>query len=144
MPVAATVASEVGVEVGTMFVCSWGYDQTNVDFYKVVGISPSGKSVKVQKWSEADSGAPSHFTHESVVPGDAPVMVADWSDVTPEMDFWERQQAVKMVPAPVETKRLQHYMSGGVPRVYFSVNSYSSAHVWDGKPEYQTASGFGH
>jgi hypothetical protein len=24
------------VEVGTIFVSSWGYDQTNIDFYKVL------------------------------------------------------------------------------------------------------------
>ena len=35
------------VTVGDIFVDEWGYDQTNVDFYKVVGITPSGKRVKI-------------------------------------------------------------------------------------------------
>jgi len=29
-------------------------------------------------------------------------------------------------------------------RVYFTVNSFSSASKWDGRPAYQTGSGFGH
>ena len=28
------------VKVGTIFKCSWGYDQTNVDFFKCVGFTP--------------------------------------------------------------------------------------------------------
>lgn len=37
------------VELGSIFVRSWGYDQTNVDYAKVVYISPSGKSAKLQR-----------------------------------------------------------------------------------------------
>ena len=28
------------VKVGDIFSCSWGYDQTNIDFYKCVGFTP--------------------------------------------------------------------------------------------------------
>lgn len=34
------------VKVGDLFAYSWGYDQTNVDFYEVVAVLP--KSVKVR------------------------------------------------------------------------------------------------
>lgn len=34
------------VKVGDIFYCSWGYDQTNIDYVKVVKINPSGKGVK--------------------------------------------------------------------------------------------------
>lgn len=133
-----------GVKVGDFFVCSWGYDQTNVDFYKVVGMTPSGKSVKVQKWTQSADPEQSGGPHDYVSPGGSPVMVADHSAVTPEMDFWERQEAVKRVPAPVETKRLQSYGEGENRRFYFTVNSYSSASKWDGRPQYQTGYGYGH
>jgi hypothetical protein len=33
------------ITVGDVFVSKWGYDQTNVDFYEVVGVTASGKSV---------------------------------------------------------------------------------------------------
>lgn len=34
------------LKVGDVFYTSWGYDQTNIDFIKVVKISPTGKTVK--------------------------------------------------------------------------------------------------
>lgn len=35
-----------GVEVGQVFVASWGYEQTNIDFYQVVGVT--AKSIKLR------------------------------------------------------------------------------------------------
>ena len=37
------------ISVGDFFASSWGYDQTNIDFYKVVGLTPKG--VRLQHWS---------------------------------------------------------------------------------------------
>lgn len=34
------------VKVNDIFYASWGYEQTNIDFVKVIGISASGKTVK--------------------------------------------------------------------------------------------------
>lgn len=36
------------VKVGDIFYDSWGYDQTNIDWYQVVELTKSGKSVKVR------------------------------------------------------------------------------------------------
>jgi hypothetical protein len=44
-----SLAEEFGIKPGTVFSNSWGYDQTNVDFYEVVSVSASGKSVKIRK-----------------------------------------------------------------------------------------------
>ena len=35
-------------EIGTILHASWGYDQTNCDFYEVVGFTPSKKSVRLR------------------------------------------------------------------------------------------------
>lgn len=35
------------VKVGDLFYSSWGYDQTNVEFFKIVEISKTGKTCKV-------------------------------------------------------------------------------------------------
>jgi len=35
-------------KVGDIFYNSWGYDQTNIDWYQVVQVSPTGKTVKVR------------------------------------------------------------------------------------------------
>lgn len=130
------------VKVGDFFCSSWGYDQTNIDFYKVVGLTPSGKSVRVQKWtSKLAPGTASGGPQEYVVPGDSPATYTDWSEVTPEMDYWEREEHKVTREVPVETKRLK---VGGYRAASFTVNSYSGAYLWDGKPEYQTGSGWGH
>lgn len=44
-----TQTQQATVKVGSFFVASWGYDQTNVYWYQVKEITKSGKSVKVQR-----------------------------------------------------------------------------------------------
>lgn len=142
-------AEAPSVKVGDFFVDSWGYDQTNVDFYRVVGMTPSGKSVRVQKWSMADTSEGG--IHDSVVATEegGPVMVPAMKEGFSEedywaADFWEKQEMTEKVPSPVETKRLQSYGSGASTRYYFRTSSFSSASQWDGRPKYQTGHGYGH
>lgn len=113
-----TLAEKLGVNDGDFFYSSWGYDQTNVDFYRVLEVTKSGKSVKVQHWTSKNVGS---GMHDSVVPGDGPVT-----------DH-------KGVAAPVETKRLKD-----VGRAAFHINSYSNGYHWDGTPKHQTGFGGGH
>jgi len=37
------------VKIGDVFYTSWGYDQTNVEFFQVVGFTPSKKSVRLKE-----------------------------------------------------------------------------------------------
>ena len=37
------------VKVGDIFYNSWGYDQTNIDWYQVVSVSPTGKTCKIRE-----------------------------------------------------------------------------------------------
>jgi len=32
------------VNIGDIFECSWGYDQTNIDYYQVVAVSKTGRA----------------------------------------------------------------------------------------------------
>lgn len=129
---------EVGVQVGDFFVSSWGYDQTNIDFYKVVGVTPKG--VKIQKWTAACVESESSGYTDALVPGDGPVMERDTSAVTPEMDYWDAKEATVLVPAKVQTKRI----GGSVTYPSIKVRSFAWAHKWTGGAEHQTAMGFGH
>lgn len=97
---------------GDILYASWGYDQTNVDFYQVKEVI--GKSVVIQ--------------------GIQSKIVA------------ERQQSNQVVPVPnafhgQPMKKIPGG-SGGSPSV--KLTSYSSARLWDGKPLWETASGWGH
>ena len=42
------------IQVGSIFRCSWGYDQTNVDFYQVTKLNPA--SVVVREISKTTVG----------------------------------------------------------------------------------------
>lgn len=42
------------VNIGDFFYTSWGYDQTQVDFYRVESFTPSGKSVRVKPCGKRD------------------------------------------------------------------------------------------
>lgn len=129
--------AEAGVQVGDFFESSWGYDQTNIDFYKIVGLTPKG--VKVQKWSSACVGGSG--THDSVVPGEGPATYIDWEAVDPTADHWTQQEQKKTLPAPVRTKRLLDSGWGGVS---IKVRSFAWASKWDGQPASETNSYFGH
>lgn len=104
------------VKVGDIYYSSWGYDQTNVDFYMVVGKTP--KTVKVVKIPTAStniSDLKSGTTY--VVPAEINV-----SDVNAD---------------DVMVKRINK--DGG-----FRVASYANAYKWNGQPQYETAMGWGH
>ena len=104
---------DLGIQVGDIFYSSWGYDQTNVDFYQVVGLT--GASVKVRQVAQ-------RTVRSGGAGGDSVVAVPDH------------------FVGEVMTKRIQSYSD----RPSFNLNSYSDAYLWDGTPQYQTASGFGH
>lgn len=55
------------VELGDIFERSWGYDQTNVDFYKVIEITKTGKSAKVIKIGQKIFKE-NEFMSETVIP----------------------------------------------------------------------------
>ena len=44
-------------KIGDILDYEWGYDQTNVEFFQVVGITASGKSVKIRKIKQTCIGA---------------------------------------------------------------------------------------
>ena len=109
---------DLGVQVGDIFYSSWGYDQTNVDFYEVTGLT--GASVRVRPIAatiESSSGTGQDYLMP--VPGS--------------------------YKGPEFTKRIQGTPGGERSnQPYFRLDSSSGAWLWDGKPKYQTSYGWGH
>jgi hypothetical protein len=105
---------DLGVKVGDIFYSSWGYDQTNVEFYEVVRLT--GASVVVREVAQQVERSSPPQDYVVPVPGDY---------IGPEM-----------------TKRIQN--GGPDGKHYFTVNSSASAWLWDGRPKYQTSFGWGH
>jgi len=62
------MSQQISVKVNDIFYGSWGYEQTNIDFVKVIEISKTGKTVKAvsigQKMIEGSQG----FMSEKVAP----------------------------------------------------------------------------
>ncbi len=112
------------VQLGDFFRESWGYDQTNVDFYQVVRISASGKTVWLRRVRSAQV--------EDMGSGGTRVAPAP-------NDFYEtgcnssRDGTLK--------RTLKTGWQGGW---IVNMTSYSIASLWDCKPAYETASGWGH
>jgi hypothetical protein len=97
------------LKVGDILSSSWGYEQTNLDFYEVIQVKE--KSVVICEIGSRSVETKQNLDYIVPVPG-------------------------KCYGKPM-TKRVGE---GG----YIRLTSYSSAHLWDGKPEYSTASGWGH
>lgn len=54
-----------GLQVGDILVSSWGYDQTNIDFYQVVAVY--GKAIGIREIGKRNLGSDGHGS-DSVVP----------------------------------------------------------------------------
>lgn len=121
--------------VGSFFATSWGYDQTNVEFYKVVGHTASGKSLRLQRWTAKRApgrdGGPSA---EYLIPGDEPA-------TTPFRDLAALVAGRQAHPVFVHRARL-HYGRDG--HVTTSIDGHYAGLHRDGEAHYATASGWGH
>ena len=52
----ATADTKITVKIGDVFKSSWGYDQTNVDFYQVTGLTSKGVKVRSIGGNETTTG----------------------------------------------------------------------------------------
>lgn len=95
------------IKPGDIYYTSWGYDQTNVDFYEVIAVAEKSISVREVAQRTTDSDPP----------------------------------ADRVVPVP---GKFVGPILKKVPNANgFSVENHY-ARKWDGKPAYQTTSGWGH
>jgi hypothetical protein len=108
-------------QVGDILVSSWGYDQTNIDFYKVV--KTTDKSVWIQPIKQRVVEQ-THYLSETVVPVDEPAKTY----------VWDESGQRKEVEVSISRHKIHFYSD----TYYVKLTSYSSARPWGGKPEYQS------
>ena len=104
------------IKEGDIFYSSWGYEQTNIDFYKVV------KKV-----------------------GKASVMLCALENKIVQEESNQYQDAVVpyLVNSGRQWKsRVKYYKNDDHPML--TITSYRNAHPWDGKPLLQTNPYYGH
>jgi len=116
-------ATKQVVKVGDIFYASWGYEQTNVQFYKVVRATE--KTVWVQELMQVVIEQTS-WASETVRAGLEPKQTWKGYDEETGQAIWEE--------APITRHRIQ--WSGDY--VYIKMNSYKFANLWDGKDKLAT------
>lgn len=119
----------MSISVGDHFVVSWGYDQTNVNFYEVVGVTPSGKSVRILPVGSVTAVDEGPYTHVEPCPGafrDRDVL------------GWGNERGELM---PLTRKLLPGY--NGRPRIKIG-RDHSASMVEPGQTFYATGYGYGH
>lgn len=111
-------SERVGVcpwKIGQILECSWGYDQTNIDYYEVIAVR--GKLVDIQAISTTIIDARGPYG-DTVIP-------------------------TKLGRGKIHKgKRPQTHDSGKT--WHLRMTSYSCAYPWDGRMRYQTDPSFGH
>lgn len=117
------VKNKAGVKIGDIFYASWGYDQTNVDWYQVVDVTASGCYI-------LPIGA-RRVGYDTVMPikndfGDRDVLL-DANNKLSKKGVFKRTQ-----------------VSGYDGEVYLRLSSFAFARPWNGKPKYETPIGMGH
>jgi hypothetical protein len=104
---AEAAAYQHAVQVGHIFVMSWGYEQTNVNFYQVTRLI-GRRTVAVRPIRSIDA-TPSNYGGSSMS-----------GKVLPHRDDFSGEEIVKKV---WQGNRIK-------------MTSYSSAYIWDGLPRY--------
>lgn len=113
---------KVTPKVGDILYSSWGYDQTNIDFYKVVKVS--GFSVWIQELGKKIVEI-TGWAHERVVPTD--------SSTYETRNFETNETETRTYP--ISRHKIQYPTWQTEKEYYVKLNSFSSASPWDGKPK---------
>ena len=116
-PKSKTQKNKFGVQVGDIFSASWGYDQTNVDFFQVIKLvgncSVRVREVRPQLIDEVPTcGMAADKTYKltrDILPAVRGVFIKD--DVNGDL------------------KRLRSYAADGVSNPVFSISKFADAHL---------------
>ena len=111
-------SNKFGVKVGDIFESSWGYDQTNINFFQVIALAGT-QSVRVREVylpmikSEATCSMAADETfqvvHEILPACDSSVFINDQENG--------------------DLKRLKSYMADGISEPQFALSSFADAHL---------------
>jgi hypothetical protein len=114
-------------KVGDFMYSSWGYDQTNIEFYKVVRVSDA--SVWLQEY-ESKIVEQTGWASETVIAGDSPKTYWGW-----ECDEDGNSHRSVKKTAGVFRKK---WHGDGYFNYVVSMNSFANAYKWDGKAKHAT------
>lgn len=115
--------------VGDILHHSWGYDQTNCDFYQVVEVKKA--SVVLRKIGATRVPGSEGFMCETLMPEKDAFILEGHHAL---MKYSER-----ITPEnPTITKRVSFYVQNDDSLKYYISTPYGLLDLWDGKPEYSS------
>jgi hypothetical protein len=122
IPIATVVEAEKQeVKVGDIFYTSWGYDQTNVEFYKVVRatkssvwIQQTGQTREYSEWGNGD-----YWTTKST------------GEIGSRQVYNSETGEYEVKYPPITMHRIQYSYGKPAIRINYSVNGW----FWDGEPK---------
>lgn len=115
--------NKFGVKVGDLFECSWGYEQTNVDFFQVVELvgTSSVRVVEVVPKCIGDNTYSHGMAADRTYKNDGemlqPIERSSWIDDQKKGDL----------------KRLKSYAADGISNPQFTVSNYANAYLVTGE-----------
>lgn len=118
--------NKFGVKVGDLFYASWGYEQTNIDFFQVIALVGE-RSVRVR-------GVCLPVANESAVSSmSRDVSFSTTRDILPPTRsvFIKDQEKGDL-------KRLKSYAADGVSNPQFYLDSFADAHLYKGQELYES------
>jgi len=98
------------LKVGDILYSIWGYEQTNVGFYKVINLTKTGKSVKLRRIGQIVTDTESPAMSEYVMPN------------------------INDVSGQITTHRIKEYNVKPI----IKLTTYEYAYLWDGKEKFQS------
>jgi len=115
-------------KVGDILHHSWGYDQTNCDFYQVVGVKPA--SVLLRKIGAKTVPGSEGFMCESLMPEKDAFITKGCQALTKHDNITPEN--------PTITKRVSFYVKEDGELRYFISAPYGWCDLWEGKAEYSS------
>ncbi len=116
-------------KVGDILHHSWGYDQTNCDFYQVVEVKKA--SVVLRKIGTETVPGSEGFMCESLMPK-KDAFIEKGTQALTKNDY-------EITPDnPTILKRVSFYVHNDGSLKYFIPTPYGWCDLWDGKPEYHS------
>lgn len=110
-----TITATADLKVGDYLVSQWGYDQTNITYYLVIGTT--AKTVRLREMRNTAVEVTGYLS-ERVVPSDEPMTVTEWNAQT-----GERTQVIRELRRTIKT-------DGSEP--YVKISDYEYAYPWSG------------
>lgn len=116
-------ANEFGVKIGDLFYASWGYEQTNIDFFQVIALKGS-KSVLIREVY------PNKKTEKAV------------SDMSRNISFEVTNELLKPLDRSVFVKDNERgdmkRISGTKDSYHISIDSFANAYPYSGQKLYES------